>query len=309
MDLPEDLLEDIFRKLNLVNIYGCRCTCKLWNMLCLSPSFVNRNTRLVPYQMRWPLSSPRKETRRWLMFRRKSFLTYVRLFGRALEVLDLDNAVQGSMGWSLTQKQLLFVLKHCPNLDEFCTREPIIYPTSRIRLLSQTNISRLFFTGSELILNEKALNYLGRMGHLRILALHTDYTSRACISDILEKCPDLHELSILNAPKTDIISKGSTTTTTCSLKRLELLCSAVTTSHLHQLRSLTQLTAVDLSYSLHAVPAQHILDFVMQMHNLVFLEDLAAHGPLSEYLGDNDPTWLRIRHVLRLRQESPTTAP
>lgn len=257
-----ELFELAFKDLNLAEVGVCRAVCRSWNRTCISPSFVNENNKLIPIHKRAPGTSP------WMSRSKRSFLMYMKRFGRALTHLDLDCTPEGSLAWKLSRQQLRYVIKCCPNLREFRSREKTLraYSNANLKSISKSaSIRHICFQDTHFSLDDHFIHYLSRMQNLAELTLCTEYGIRPAIAAILAGCPKLQRLHVAYVASFEHIAKQDHP----NLVHLGITRSDLCPQQLRQIPLLHNVKSLNLRYSLQSLEPLDFLRLVQDMPSLI----------------------------------------
>lgn len=223
---------------------------------------------------------------------------YIKRFGRALTELLLDCGVNDSLDWELSRQQLRYVVKCCPNLREFYSREATTYRNTDLKSISKsTSIQRICFEETELVLDDHFIKHLSRMQNLVELTLYPDHAVRPDIAAILAGCPQIQRFSAGHVASLEQIANENHP----NLVHLEIRQSDLRQDQLMQIALLRNVRSLDLTYSLRSLEPLDILQLVQDMPALTEVVD---HGVADwDYEWDSShPTWVEVQRVVSERK-------
>ena len=254
----DDVLEMIFLNLDLRDVLKCRVVCTVWKTVCSLHSFVSHNKKLIPKEERWP-----GEVRRWKTTQKKSFMTFIRIFGACLSELHLDSFVTDSLDWNLTRKQLHRLVKYCPNIKDFRSRETCkLYSTKDIHILSELNLDSLGFEETLFQWSNAVTKYLQT---IKTLCIYGNLNScRPEVAYILAECPLLEKLCISDLKGDECVARNNHP----NLNELHISCSDLCDTQLKQISLLQNMCVLYFAYSLEDLGPKHLLTLVQSLHNL-----------------------------------------
>lgn len=257
MLLP-DVLEMIMLQLYFSDVLKCRLVCAAWKNVCALYSFVQNNEKLIPREKQWP-----SEVRRWKTKSKKSFMTFIKIFGACLSELHLDCFVTGSLDWNLTRKELHKLVQYCPNVKDFRTRERCkFYATKDIEILSKLNLKVLGIEETSFRFNNSVIKHLQTIEELSIQC--NSYNERPELAYILAGCPQLRRLYISNLESDECIAYKNHP----NLNDLHISCSDLCEMQLLQIALLQNLRELYFAYSLENLGPQHLQNLVKSVVSL-----------------------------------------